>query len=205
MNTHPTFIKKINFWKLTTDQIHVSSKNRLLGTKLTKNLTKFRPKRIRQKSKKRRNQKDEIKQIPVNVSSSGFLSRISFRISVGILRFLLNLIPANTNSTGTSMSYKHLVQTQITWFSQHGIQRGWRTGVVDCSEHQTVDHTNKLTGNDHDTNLCDSHNVEHRMTQTLQVVLRMPMTLHRDPTRPVHMCSQKFGSQNHTVTCLVRN
>ncbi len=72
-----------------------------------------------------------------------------------------------------SMSYKHLFERQITWFSQEcvlgeGGTEEFRHQSRECqelsaaaaghqlifkmsSEHQTVDHTNKLTGNDHDT------------------------------------------------------
>jgi hypothetical protein len=58
------------------------------------------------------------------------------------------------------------------------------------SEDQTVDHTNILMGNDHDTNLyVMSSGIQHKNTQTLKMVIKGPMTVYRHWIRHVHLCS----------------
>ncbi len=42
-----------------------------------------------------------------------------------------------------------------------------------------------------------------RKTQTLQIVLKRPRSLHKVRTRHVHLNSHNFGHQNHTTTFLV--
>ena len=51
------------------------------------------------------------------------------------------------------------------------------------SEDQTVDHTYMLMGNDHDTIFID---FSEYTGQTLKIVLKGPMTVHRPRTRCVH-------------------
>ncbi len=55
------------------------------------------------------------------------------------------------------------------------------------SEDQTVDHTNILMGNDHDTNLyVMSSDIQHKNTQTLKIVIKGSMNVYRHRIRHVH-------------------
>jgi hypothetical protein len=56
------------------------------------------------------------------------------------------------------------------------------------SEDQTVDHTYMLMGNDHDRIFID---FSEYTGQTLKIVLKGPMTVHRPRTRYVHLSSHK--------------
>ncbi len=61
------------------------------------------------------------------------------------------------------------------------------------SEDQTVDHTNMLTGNDHNTNLyVMSEDMHHKNTQTLKIVIKGSMTVYRHRTRHVHLRSHEL-------------
>ncbi len=129
---------------------------------------------------------------------------------------LVNLVPANTDSSATLHSYNSWFPRQITLFWQH---RTMGIGTGGGEELQLQSHEDQELSTDgagcqlifqmrersrHD--LCViSHSMHHNMTQTLKIVLKRPMTFHRSPTRHVHLCSHNFGQQNHTATSLVRH
>jgi hypothetical protein len=97
------------------------------------------------------------------------------------------------------------------WFqSQEGQELGTTAGVGQLilkmsSEHQTVDHRNKLMGNDPDSIFVRFRTgLENKNKQTWKTVLKRPMSFHRPWTRYVYLCSHKFGQKNRTTTCHVR-
>ncbi len=73
------------------------------------------------------------------------------------------------------------------------------------SEHQTVDHTNKIMGNDHDVIFVRFHTTfSNGKTQTSKTVLKRSLVVHKPPTRHVYLYSHKFGQKIHTTVSLVR-
>ncbi len=65
------------------------------------------------------------------------------------------------------------------------------------SEDQTVYHTNMVM-NDHESrhDLClITHIIHHTKTQTLKIVLKGPISVHRPPPRHMYLCSHELWSR----------